>query len=603
MDIRSSAATILKKHLAIDESLLEVPKDKALGDMAYPCFSHAKALKKAPQLIAKGVVESLTAQNQNKQKLYPFCRIEAVGPYINFFMDPAALGSDVLPIIAKKKLDYGRGMATPKNAPKKTLMVEYASPNTNKPLHLGHLRNLAIGHSVSSLLQFAGAKVIQSNINNDRGVHICKSMLAYQRWGKGEQPTIKTDHFVGKYYVVFNKKAEENKALEGDAQEMLRKWEAGDKETRKLWKLMNAWAYSGFEETYGKLGVSFDKYYYESDIYEDGKKIVLDGLKKGVFRKNDDGAVVADIPGHDPKVLLRADGTSVYMTQDLYLATLKFKEYQLDQSIHVVGSEQNYHFQVLFALFKMLKYPWAGKCSHLSYGMVYLPHGKMKSREGTVVDADDIIQNMADLAKVEIRKRHNDLSEEEVGKRAMVIGLAALKFFLLKIDPSRDMHFDPKESISFDGETGPYVQYAHARICSVLRKFRQEHAGKEQKSKPSSTAIIPSKTAIMPSKASRPSTAFKADASLLVLPAEAALIKLLHAFPDVVGEAAANYRPSALARYLLDLAQAFNEFYHACPILTEEQKLRDARLLLIDCVRVVLDRGLNLLGIQAPEEM
>ncbi|MBI1970527.1 arginine--tRNA ligase [Candidatus Woesearchaeota archaeon] len=579
MDAISSAVALLKKHLSVekvDSSLIEVPRDHALGDLAYPCFIHAKELKKAPQVIAKEGVEHITKAKSLSRT--PFSKITAVGPYINFFVDSGKLAATLLSTIIKSsnpksKALYGKGMI------KRKVMVEYASPNTNKPLHLGHVRNISLGHSVSKLLDFQGMKVIQVNINNDRGVHICKSMLAYQKWGKNAQPDIKTDHFVGKFYVLFSDHAKDNPAFEEEAQDLLRKWEAGDKETIKVWKLMNAWAYNGFEETYAKLGVAFDKYYYESEIYKEGKKIVMDGLKKKIFYKNKDGAVVADIPGLDTKVLLRSDGTSVYITQDLYLATLKAKESRLDSSIYVVANEQNYHFQVLFKLLKILEYSWADKCHHLSYGMVYLPHGKMKSREGTVVDADDIIENMKDLARVEIRKRYHDLTEAEVDQRAMIIGLGALKFYLLKIDPNRDMHFNPEESISFEGETGPYVQYAHARICSVIRKWK-EHAGKNAK--------LP----------------LSADAALLREKQEETVTKLLSQFPDITKEAAELYRPSVLCRYLLDLSQAFNEFYHTCPVVAAHtEELRDARLLLCEAVRIVLHRGLYLLGIEAPEEM
>ena len=561
MDLKKELQKLLKPYVQVEEHTIEVPPNPELGDYAVPCFHFAKQFKKAPNLIAEELAKKI-------KLVQPFSKIEIKGAYLNFFVDKGELAKRVLKEIITKKDKYGKGTA------KGTVMLEYPSPNTNKPLHLGHIRNMLIGSSVSNILTTNGMKVIRANLNNDRGVHICKSMLAYQRWGKLAEPDIKSDHFVGKFYVLYNENVNEHPELEQEIQEMLRRWEEGDKKVRALWKLLNSWAHTGFEETYAKLGISFDTYYYESDFYDKGKEIVLQGLKKGIFKKDDKGNICAELEqyGMPNKIVLRADGTSVYITQDLYLAQLKFKDYKLDQSIHVVGSEQNAHFQQLFKVLELLGYVWAKKCHHLSYGMVYLPEGKMKSREGTVVDADDLIANVINLAKVEVRKRYTDLSKEEVEHRAQIIGLGALKFYMLKLDHHHDIHYDPKESLSFEGETGPYVQYAHARICSVLKK----HGGKVD---------------------------VKADLSVLTDDHEKRLILLLGNFPHKVGEAAEHHRPSTMARYLLDLAQAFNEFYHACPILTEKEDLKQARLVLITCIKMVIHKGMHLLGIESPEVM
>lgn len=561
MDFKKEIIKILEPHVLLDERMIEIPPDPTLGDYAVPCFSFAKQFKKAPAAIAGDLAKKI-------KLIKPVERVEIKGPYLNFFIDKRELAPLVLKDILTKKDDYGKGAAKGK------VMLEYPSPNTNKPLHLGHIRNMLIGSSVSNILSFHGHKIIRANLNNDRGVHICKSMLAYKKWGKNIEPDIKSDHFVGKFYVLYNQMAEKEPELEKEIQDMLRKWEEGDQEVRELWKLMNTWAYNGFEETYAKLGLTFDKYYYESDFYDRGKEIVLAGFKKGIFKKDEKGNIYAELEQYaiPNKILLRADGTTVYITQDLYLAQLKFKDYSLDSSICVVGSEQNAHFKQLFKVLELLGHEWAKRCYHLSYGMVYLPEGKMKSREGTVVDADDFIANMIDLAKVEIRKRYHDLPEEEIEARAKIIGLGALKFYMLKIDHHHDIYYDPKESLSFEGETGPYVQYAHARICSILKKYGDK--------------IHPN-----------------AELSLLTHELEKRLVLMLNDFSRVVMEAASHHRPSNIARYLLDLAQLFNEYYHTCPILTAEEELKQARLVLITCIRTVIHRGMHLLGIESPEVM
>lgn len=576
MDFKQEIITLLKtKNVTIDASLIEIPPDPKMGDYAFPCFTLSKQFKKAPPLIARDLAEQLSPSK-------PIEKVVATGPYLNFFVDKSVLVENILKTIHQKKENYGKSEPT-----NKTIVIEYPSPNTNKPLHLGHIRNMLIGSSVALILKQTGNKVMQVNLNNDRGIHICKSMLAYQRWGNNELPEdtgTKSDHLVGKFYVQYAKKAKEDpklgKQLEQEAQEMLQKWEQGDKEVRKLWKLMNAWAYGGFEDTYEKLSIFFDKYYYESNFYDKAKTIVEDGLKKGVFEKDEDGSVFIDFEKSKDKqeqklgkkVVLRGDGTSIYITQDMYLAKLKYDDYKFDKSLIVVATEQNYHFKVLFKILEKLGFAWANKNHHLSYGMVSLPHGRMKSREGTVVDADDLIENMKDLAKVEIRKRHPDLPDLEVENRAKVIGLGALRFFILKVDHHRDVKFNPEESISFEGETGPYVQYAHARICSILRKYGKKPLA---------------------------NVSFKQLSS----EQEIALVKLLEDFPTVIADAAKQYRPSTIAHYLISVAQQYSNFYTNCQVLTEDNGLKEARVLLCYATKIVLEQGLALLGIDAPEEM
>jgi arginyl-tRNA synthetase len=562
---------LLKKKLNAKEVSLEVPPDPKLGDYAFACFAFAKEQKKSPADIAKDLAGKIKPDEYIKE-------IKATGPYVNFFVDKAKLAEEVAQEIFKKKEKYGHSSI----GKKEVVVVEYPAPNTNKPLHLGHMRNMALGVSMANILESQGCKVKRVNLNNDRGIHVCKSMLAYQKWGNGKTPESekrKPDHFVGDYYVLFCQKAKENPELEKEAQEMLQKWEQGDEEVIALWKKMNKWAFKGFKETYRHFGLpKFDKEYYESNTYKQGKEIVMDGVEKGVFKERDDGAVFVDLKkqGLGEKVLIRADGTSVYVTQDLYLAQLKHEDFNFDKSIYVVATEQNYHFNVLFTLLKKLQYPWADGCYHFAYGMVLLPEGKMKSREGTVVDADDLMLEMEDLARDEISKRHKDLEEEEVHERGRFVGLGAIKFYLLKIDAIKDMTFLPEESISFEGDTGPYLQYTHARACSVLKKAKEKNL------------------------APNPAVSYE----LLDKPSEIALIQALSEFPAKCADACVNLRPHIIAQYLLALGRAFNEFYHACHCLKEEdEELLKARLLLIDCTRQVLDNGLNLLGIHAPEEM
>lgn len=479
-------------------------------------------------------------------------------------------------------------------------MVEYSSPNTNKPLHLGHVRNNLLGHSLCEVLEANGKRVVKTNIVNDRGIHICKSMLAWQKWGNGETPESskkKGDHLIGDYYVLFDQKykaelaslqekglskeeAEANSTLMEQAREMLRKWEAGDEETVELWKQMNDWVYAGFDETYRELGVSFDKIYYESETYLPGKDEVLRGLQEGVFYKKDDGSVWADLSsqGLDHKLLLRADGTSVYMTQDIGTAKLRFDDYPIDTMIYVVGNEQNYHFQVLSILLDMLGFEFGKGLVHFSYGMVELPEGKMKSREGTVVDADDLMAEMIETARetsAELGKL-DEASPEEAEAIARMVGLGALKYFILKVDPKKNMTFNPQESIDFNGNTGPFIQYTHARVRSILRKAEEQGI------------VVPGEL----------------DRSAALSEKEEGLVQLLTEFGTVVKQAGSEYNVSLIGNYVYDLAKEFNQFYHDHPILREEDEARRAfRLVLAKNVALTIKRGMKLFGIDVPERM
>lgn len=481
-----------------------------------------------------------------------------------------------------------------------TILVEYSSPNTNKPLHLGHIRNNLLGYSLYRILTSCGHKVIKTNIVNDRGIHICKSMLAWQKFGNGETPEssgMKGDHLVGKYYVLFDKEyknqisqlvsggmneneAKNNAPFMKEAREMLLKWEAGDKEVVDLWKMMNKWVYAGFDETYRKLGVDFDRIYYESETYKLGKEIVLTALEKNILFRNEDSSIWADLTdeGLDQKLLLRSDGTAVYMTQDLGTAVDRYNEYKFDKNIYVVGNEQNYHFQVLRAILKRMGYSWADGLIHFSYGMVELPEGRMKSREGTVVDADDLIGEMQDTARevsLELGKL-SGFSDDEKENIFKIVGMGALKYYILKVDPKKNMTFNPKESIDFNGNTGPFIQYTYARIKSVFRKGEQ-------------TGITENPGNLADSAAGKK---------------EIDLIRLLRRFPQTVSEAATGYSPALIANYCYELAKEYNQFYHDFSILGEENAdIRNFRLALSRITSEVLYKGMWLLGIEMPERM
>ncbi|MBO5546524.1 MAG: arginine--tRNA ligase [Bacteroidales bacterium] len=461
------------------------------------------------------------------------------------------------------------------------VMVEFSSPNTNKPLHLGHIRNNLLGASVSDLLKAAGDEVIKATLVNDRGVHICKSMYAWQERFDGATPEStgkKGDHLVGDCYVEFAKMEKEDPSVMDKVHEMLVKWEEGGPAVRQLWEMMNSWVFAGFEQTYKALGITFDRTYYEHETYLLGKELVQRGLDMGVFVKDPDGSVWCDLTadGLDRKLLLRSDGTSVYITQDLGTAERRFSEYKLDSHIYVVGDEQNYHFQVLKLILKKLGFDWADQIFHLSYGMVELPEGKMKSREGTVVDADDLIEKMYEEAKAtsEESGKLEGISEEEKERLYRQIGLGALKYFILKVDPKKKMLFNPKESIDFNGNTGPFIQYTHARICSILRKAAERQL----------TAAL--------------------NPSVELSPKEVRLVKILGAYPQKVAEAAAAFSPAVIANYCYDLAKEFNQYYHETPILKEpDEEVLKMRLELISTLAGVLRRGMKILGIDLPDRM
>lgn len=491
--------------------------------------------------------------------------------------------------------DFGQLPATGK-----TIMVEFSSPNTNKPLHLGHVRNNLLGWSVSRLLEANGHKVLKVNLVNDRGIHICKSMLAWLKTANGETPDTsgkKGDHLVGDCYVAFNdiykkeveelvaggmskEEAEKNAPSLKEAQEMLLKWEQGDPEVRALWEKMNSWVYDGFNKTYADLGISFDRIYYESQTYLLGKALVQKGLEMGVFERHEDGSVWCDLTadGLDQKLLLRSDGTSVYMTQDLGTAERRFEEYSLDELIYVVGNEQNYHFQVLKLILKKLGFDWSDNIYHLSYGMVELPEGKMKSREGTVVDADDLLEKMYNTAKetsLELGKL-DDMSEAEQDELFRMLSLGALKYFIIKVDPRKTMLFDPKESIDFNGNTGPFIQYTHARIKSILRKAAAQGID----------------------------YATNSGAGVELSPKEVRIVKILNNFPNKIAEAGEAHSPAIVANYAYELAKELNQYYHDTPILREENKAVLAfRLQLIELIARVLTKAMDILGIKLPERM
>lgn len=553
------------------------------GNLTVVVFPFLKASHKSPEETGKEIGEWLV-KNDPSVKNY-----NVVKGFLNLVISPA-FWTNVLNEMVNAH-DYG--FKTP-DEHSKLVMVEYSSPNTNKPLHLGHVRNNLLGYSLSKILEANGNKVVKTNIVNDRGIHICKSMLAWKKWGNGETPEIsgkKGDHLIGDYYVEFDKhyKQELNALMETgmtkeeaeaasplmlEAREMLRKWESGDPDVRDLWKTMNNWVYDGFGETYKRLGVDFDKIYYESDTYLEGKDLVLGGIESGIMYRKEDGSVWADLTGDglDHKLLLRSDGTSVYMTQDIGTAKLRYQDYPIDKMVYVVGNEQNYHFQVLSLILDKLGFAWGKDLVHFSYGMVELPEGKMKSREGTVVDADDLIDKMVSSAKEASVERFSDMDPEEADEVARMVGLGALKYFLLKVDPKKNMLFNPKESIDFNGNTGPFLQYTYARIQSVIRR-----AGTFLKQVPED--VVPNEK-------------------------ESTLIQKLADFPNIVKEAGDNYSPALIANYCYDLAKEYNQFYHDYPILKEEnENIKDLRLLLSVQVGVVLKKAAGLLGMEMPDRM
>ena len=565
MDFKEELIDLLAKETKLNpdevSKLLAVPPNDKLGDYAFHCFQLGKNPKEE--------AEKLKARIK-----FPgfISKAEASGPYLNIFLDNAVLAEKVLSTVYQEAKNYGKSKIKSKR-----IVIEYCGPNTNKPLHLGHLRNLSIGNSVCRILEFAGHEVHPVNIVNDRGIHISQSMLAYQKWGQNKSPDKKGDHFVGDFYVLFSQKVKENESLSGEAQQLLVRWENRDKDVLSLWKKMNSWVLDGFKETYTRFGVSFEKEYFESTYYDLAKEIVFEGLKSGAFKKNKEGAIYAPLEkyGIQDKIVLREDNTSIYITQDIYLAKMRFRDFKFDQMIYVVASEQKLHFLQLFKIIESLNYNFSDRLYHLSYGLVHLPSGRMKSREGTVIDADDIMDEVENLAGEEINKRHETLDGKEKSRRAKSISLAAIKFFMLKTDPIKDIIFNPQESMSFEGETGPYLQYAHARACSILRKAKENNY--------SSSKYI--------------------NFSVFKEESEIRLLKLLLRFPEIVHQTAVIMKPHYLAQFLLSLSQTFNEFYHQLAVISEESSIMKARLLLVDSVRQTLANGLNLLGIEALEEM
>lgn len=568
---------------------LQKTKKEFEGDVTVVVFPFVKAARKSPEGAGQEIGEYLV---QNSHVISAFNVIKG---FLNLSIN-RTYWIDLLNNISTNE-KFGT-VASDDNSP--LMMIEYSSPNTNKPLHLGHIRNNLLGFSISEIQKANGWQVVKTNIVNDRGIHICKSMLAWKLFGNGETPEstgMKGDHLVGKYYVVFDKaykaeikelmekglteeEAKKNAPLMLEAQKMLLAWEQNDAEVRQLWETMNGWVYAGFDKTYKELGVNFDKIYYESDTYLTGKSEVERGESEGSFYRRDDSSVWADLTpdGLDEKLLLRADGTSVYMTQDIGTAKLRYDDYKIDKMVYVVGNEQNYHFQVLSLLLDRLGYEWGKSLVHFSYGMVELPEGKMKSREGTVVDADDLMAEMIETAREtsqELGKLDN-CSEEEIREIARMVGLGALKYFILKVDPRKNMTFNPKESIDFNGNTGPFIQYTHARIKSVLRKAADQGIN-------FGTEI---------------------DNTLEISEKESYLIQLLSGFPAVVRQAGEEFSPALIANYTYDLVKEYNQFYHDFSILREENEtLKIFRLNLSEAIAKVIKTAMGLLGIEVPERM
>lgn len=554
------------------------------GNLTVVVFPFLKISRKAPEATANEIGAWL---KENVEAIGDF---NAVKGFLNLTISPAFWLHSLEAIEADP--DFGIRHVDDDS---ELVMVEYSSPNTNKPLHLGHVRNNLLGYSLACILEANGKKVVKTNIVNDRGIHICKSMLAWKKWGNGATPEStgkKGDHLIGDFYVLFSSKlkeeteaimkaenidkdaAEAKSPLMAEAREMLRLWEAGDPEVRKLWKMMNEWVYAGFDETYRRLGVGFDKIYYESDTYLEGKDLVLGGIEKGIMYRKEDGSVWADLTGDglDHKLLLRSDGTSVYMTQDIGTAKLRYQDYPIDKMIYVVGNEQNYHFQVLSLLLDKLGFKWGKDLTHFSYGMVELPEGKMKSREGTVVDADDLIEEMIKNAAETSAERFADMDPAEAAEISRMVGLGALKYFLLKVDPKKNMLFNPKESIDFNGNTGPFLQYTYARIRSVLRRAEEAEGCSMEGALPNAKESI--------------------------------LIQKTGDFPGVVAEAGRSYSPALIANYAYDLAKEYNQFYHDYPILKEENAaVRCMRLRLSAVVARTLKTAVGLLGMEMPERM
>lgn len=571
-------------EVAAESIVPSTTKKEFEGNLTIVVFPFLKASHKRPEDTAQEIGEYLVANCEAVEKF------NVIKGFLNITIKPSFWTSVLQSVAADENFGF-----KPVTEDSRLVMIEYSSPNTNKPLHLGHVRNNLLGFSLAKIMEANGNKVVKTNIVNDRGIHICKSMLAWLKWGNGvtpEQAGKKGDHLIGDFYVEFDKhykaelkelmeggmpqeEAERESALMKEARVMLKKWEDGDEEVRSLWRTMNEWVYAGFDETYARMGVGFDKIYYESNTYLEGKEKVLEGLEKGIFYRKDDNSVWADLTadGLDHKLLLRTDGTSVYMTQDIGTAKLRFQDFPIDQMIYVVGNEQNYHFQVLSLLLDKLGFSWGKDLIHFSYGMVELPNGKMKSREGTVVDADELMDEMIETARKMSEGRLKGVPEEEMDNVFRIIGLGALKYFILKVDPRKNMLFNPQESIDFNGNTGPFVQYTYARIRSVLRKSEEADAATDI------TAYEPNDK-------------------------EIEIIQRIADFPSVVSEAGRSYSPAVIANYVFELAKGYNQFYHDYSILKEEDGVARAfRLSLSRTVADIIRRGFSLLGVEVPERM
>ena len=571
-------------EVAAESIVPSTTKKEFEGNLTIVVFPFLKASHKRPEDTAQEIGEYLVANCEAVEKF------NVIKGFLNITIKPSFWTSVLQSVEATENFGF-----KPVTDDSRLVMIEYSSPNTNKPLHLGHVRNNLLGFSLAKIMEANGNKVVKTNIVNDRGIHICKSMLAWLKWGNGitpEKAGKKGDHLIGDFYVAFDKhykeelqqlmdggmtkeEAEANSTLMKEARTMLKKWEDGDEEVRSLWRTMNEWVYAGFDETYARMGVSFDKIYYESNTYLEGKEKVLEGLEKGIFYRKDDNSVWADLTadGLDQKLLLRTDGTSVYMTQDIGTAKLRFQDYPIDQMIYVVGNEQNYHFQVLSLLLDKLGFSWGKDLIHFSYGMVELPNGKMKSREGTVVDADELMDEMIATARKMSEGRLKGVPEEEMDDVYRIIGLGALKYFILKVDPRKNMLFNPQESIDFNGNTGTFVQYTYARIRSVLRKSDEADAATDI------TAYEPNEK-------------------------EIEIIQRIADFPSVVSEAGRTYSPALIANYVFELAKGYNQFYHDYSILKEENGVARAfRLHLSRTVADIIRRGFSLLGVEVPERM
>lgn len=571
-------------EVAAESIVPSTTKKEFEGNLTIVVFPFLKASHKRPEDTAQEIGEYLVANCEAVEKF------NVIKGFLNITIKPSFWTSVLQSVEATENFGF-----KPVTDDSRLVMIEYSSPNTNKPLHLGHVRNNLLGFSLAKIMEANGNKVVKTNIVNDRGIHICKSMLAWLKWGNGitpEKAGKKGDHLIGDFYVAFDKhykeelkqlmdggmtkeEAEANSTLMKEARTMLKKWEDGDEEVRSLWRTMNEWVYAGFDETYARMGVSFDKIYYESNTYLEGKEKVLEGLENGIFYRKDDNSVWADLTadGLDQKLLLRTDGTSVYMTQDIGTAKLRFQDYPIDQMIYVVGNEQNYHFQVLSLLLDKLGFSWGKDLIHFSYGMVELPNGKMKSREGTVVDADELMDEMIATARKMSEGRLKGVPEEEMDDVYRIIGLGALKYFILKVDPRKNMLFNPQESIDFNGNTGPFVQYTYARIRSVLRKSDEADAATDI------TAYEPNEK-------------------------EIEIIQRIADFPSVVSEAGRTYSPALIANYVFELAKGYNQFYHDYSILKEENGVARAfRLHLSRTVADIIRRGFSLLGVEVPERM